>query len=146
MTRRPKYMIYDRDILRIRKGDAQQQRPCACLLRRHGTAFHGTILLEDHAFFSLSVYVGIDALGEDCLRAHFQGELGSSEGKSSRHFATLRRRRKLHEWESDFFGHVILETRTYFVGVFIVRNRAGEQVLQVFLRPVRFMKLEVVRP
>jgi len=47
----------------------------------------------------------------------------------------------LHSWYSDFNGEIALEDgRRYRIGVTVLTNHDGEQVLNIYLRPLHISK------
>jgi hypothetical protein len=120
------------------------QCPCFAILYRalkyHESDFKGWVVLENGSFFWSALFVTVDIAGQEYLRLFLQPELcktpiGSYPGGSRRYFAVLRRLRKSHDWQSDFKGWVVLEARTYRIGIYVCIARAGRQYLQLYLRP-----------
>jgi hypothetical protein len=52
---------------------------------------------------------------------------------------------KAHSWNSDFRGEIALEDgRRYQIGVTVLADRDGEQMLSIYLRPLHLYKTSVV--
>jgi hypothetical protein len=55
--------------------------------------------------------------------------------------AILYRCLKYHDWQSDFRGSIALEDgRHYIAGISIGVDRAGKQILRLYLRPLHLYK------
>jgi hypothetical protein len=64
-----------------------------------------------------------------------------SQKKQLRCSATLRRAHQCAAWQSDFCGLISdLDGRLYRVGLYILTDAIGEQILRIYLQPLWLLK------
>lgn len=128
----------------IHQKPGDVQRPCFAILYRtyQGESdFRGWLTLEDGCYCRVDLSVVTDWAAQDCLRVFLRPELsktpiGSYPAKARRYFTILHRTSpKLHDWQSDFKGWILLPGRIYAIGVSVCSHRNGGQYLRLYLRP-----------
>jgi hypothetical protein len=116
-------------------------RRCFTILRRDlDGQFRGFITLEDERCYSVGISV---CAGGRFLRlcslaktVSWTDTLESVSRFPSRHYAILHRSPKFADWNSNYIGRLSWESRRYEVGVRVLVNRHGEQILALYARPL----------